>query len=104
LHATATAWFARANVTPLRVRTCNSLTVTMMTILNGVAIGLVPVRVMQDELRRGDVRLLDVEPDIPGHLVWLCHQASESGPSLRQVLDLVRELIRETSLFAPAAP
>ena len=46
-------WFAEAGALPQRVSTCNSLSVTTLTILQGTAIGLVPVRVMQDELERG---------------------------------------------------
>ena len=52
LHTTVTKWFAEAAALPQRVSTCNSLSVTMLTILHGTAIGLVPVRVMQDELER----------------------------------------------------
>ena len=37
---------------PRRVSTCNSISATMLTILHGTAIGIVPVRVMQDELER----------------------------------------------------
>ena len=80
LHATAMAWFARAGVVPARLSVCNNLSVTRLAILHGVATGLVPIRVMRDELDRGEAKLLPVTPPIPGHRVSLCYQASEFGP------------------------
>ena len=37
----------------------------MLTILQGTAIGLVPVRVMRDDLERGRVKLIPVKPEVP---------------------------------------
>ncbi len=99
LHATAMAWFARGGAVPERLSTCNNLTVTRLTILNGIATGLVPVRVMQEELERGEVKRLPLSTPIPGHLVSLCYQASEFGPSLQQILELIRSLVASHQLF-----
>ena len=104
LHATAMAWFARAGVVPDRLSTCNSLPITMLTVVSGLAIGLLPVRVMRAELERGDVRLLSLVPPIPGHRVSLCYQASEFGPRLQQILDVIRELVVKDELFTDLAP
>ncbi len=68
-------------------------------ILNGVTTGLVPVRVLRDELERGEAKLLPVSPPIPGHRVSLCYQASEFGPSLQRILDLIREMVTRDKLF-----
>lgn len=99
LHATTMTWFAGAGVVPTRLSTCNSLPVTILTIVNGAAVGLVPVRVMREELARGTARLLPVSPPVPGHRVSLCYQASEFGPSLQEILDLIRELVTRDELF-----
>src|SRR5882757_7154837 len=99
LHMTAMNWFAQAGATPTRVSTCNSLSVTMLSILDGLAIGLVPIRVMQDEIARGKARQLSTLPPIPGHRVSLCYQASEFGSGLTSVVDIVRELIAHHKLF-----
>jgi len=99
LYATVTRWFAEASALPQRVSTCNSLSVTILTILQGTAIGLVPVRVMQDELERGRVKLVPVVPEVPAHRVSICYQTSEFGPGLRVLVDLTRELTAQHKLF-----
>jgi DNA-binding transcriptional LysR family regulator len=101
LHRTVTKWFAEAAALPQRVSTCNSLSVTILTILQGTAIGLIPVRVMQDELARGRVKLVNVVPEIPAHRVSICYQISEFGPGLAALVDLTRELVAQHNLFVP---
>jgi DNA-binding transcriptional LysR family regulator len=99
LHATATRWFAKAGATPLRVSTCNSLSATILTILHGTAIGLVPVRVMRDEIERRRVKRIPVSPEMPAHRVSICYQISEFGPGLKALVDLTRELVARHKLF-----
>jgi DNA-binding transcriptional LysR family regulator len=100
LHGTAMTWFARAGVAPTRLSTCNNLSVTKLSILRGLAVGLVPIRVMQDGLQSGEAKILPVTPPIPGHRVSLCYQASEFGPSLQQILDVIRELVVQNKVFS----
>jgi DNA-binding transcriptional LysR family regulator len=99
LHATVNQWFSAANVVPQRVSTCNSLSATMLTILHGTAIGLIPVRVMQDELERRRVKQIRVSPAIPAHRVSICYQISEFGSGLKVLVDLTRELVAQHKLF-----
>ena len=100
LHGTAMTWFAQADITPLRVSTCNSLPVTISMILRGLAIGLVPTMLMQEHVRRREARFVKVSPAMGGHRVMLCNQASEFGPKLKQILDLIRTILVERGLFA----
>jgi len=39
------------------------------------------------------VKALPVMPEVPAHSVSICYQASEFGPALKTLVDLVRELI-----------
>jgi DNA-binding transcriptional LysR family regulator len=99
LHATVTKWFADAGVKPKRVSTCNSIHATAVTIAEGVAIGIVPVRVMQEAMDARTVRWIKVSPSVPGHRVAICYQIREFGPGLRILVDLIRELVRKYALF-----
>lgn len=100
LHATVTKWFADAGVKPRRVSTCNSILATAETIAQGVAIGIVPVRIMHAHVEKRGVRLLKVNPPLPGHQVAICYQIREFGPSLKVLVDLIRELVGKYKLFS----
>ena len=99
LHTTAMSWFAQGGAAPGQVSLCNNLPVTILTILKGLAIGLVPVRLMAEHVRQRTARQVAVHPAMGGHRVSLCYQASEFGPKLQQVIDLVNALIDEKRLF-----
>ncbi|HEY1720356.1 MAG TPA: LysR family transcriptional regulator [Magnetospirillaceae bacterium] len=99
LYTTAMRWFSQAGVEPQRISMCNSLLVTIPTILSGLAIGLIPARVMADKVARGEVRRLNVSPPLPGHRVSICYQISEFGPGLQEVVQLVRELVQHYRVF-----
>lgn len=99
LHATVAQWFEAAGARPSRISTCNSISATMLTVLHGSAVGILPVRIMQDELAKRTVRQLRVLPKVPAHRVSICFQSSEFGPGLQALVDLTRELVAHYRLF-----
>jgi DNA-binding transcriptional LysR family regulator len=99
LHETVLKWFADARVTPERVSTCNSLPVTVQAVVKGLGVALVPVRIIQSEVDAHRVRQLVVAPEVPAHSVSICYQASEFGPGIKRLADLIRELIAHHELF-----
>lgn len=100
LNSAALDWFAKAGVSPPRVSTCNNLQTTVLTILDGLAIGLVPLRVLQPEIRQGRAKHIPITPQIKGHEISLCYQANEFGPHLQHVLDIIRRLIADYKVFS----
>ena len=99
LHATVMQWFADAGTRPSRVSLCNSISATMLTVLHGTGIGILPVRIMRDELAKRTIKLVRVAPKAPAHRVSICYQISEFGPGLKALVDLTRELVAQHKLF-----
>jgi DNA-binding transcriptional LysR family regulator len=99
LLATVMDWFSATGTTPNRVSTCNNFTVAIQTIASGLAIGVLPQRIMQDEIALGRVRPLTVAPLLPSNRVSICHQTGRLGPGLEQVVVLMRELMSKHRLF-----
>jgi DNA-binding transcriptional LysR family regulator len=99
LYATMMNWFAAGGTTPLQMSMCNSLSVTIRMVLAGLAIGLLPVRVVAAELERGEAVRVRVTMPVGAHRVSLCYQIADFGPSLQSVVDLTRDLIGEHRLF-----
>jgi len=99
LHATVMKWLADAGAKPRRISTCNSIHATAETIAQGAAIGIVPVRIMLPAVEKRGVRLLKLNPPLPGHQVAICYQIREFGPGLKVLVELIRELVAKHKLF-----
>lgn len=98
-NASVIQWFRQANVTPQRLSTCNELMATVRMILRGIGIGSIPVRVMKPYVEQGLAKELDVQPPIPPYDVWVCYQVEELGVGLRQVVNLIQEIVAEERLY-----
>ena len=99
-HRTIGRWFAEAGVTPSRVSTCNNVGVTLLTVKSGAAIGLLPLRVMREEVAAGRVKRLRVAPEIPAHPISICYQTSEMGEGLLELVELLGTVISDFEVFA----
>jgi len=99
IYATAMRWFNQAGVAPQRLSMCNSLSVTIPTVVSGLAVGLIPVRVMADRIANGEVRRLSVSPAMDGHKVFICYQATDASAGLQELIQLVRELVVKYRLY-----
>lgn len=99
LLRTVMDWFAAAGVTPNRVSTCNDIGVAVEAIAKGVAVGVLPLSVVQDAISHGRVRRLPVVPSLPTHAVSICHQTAKLGHGLEEVVTLMRELAAEKRIY-----
>jgi DNA-binding transcriptional LysR family regulator len=99
LYRTAMDWFAESDVVPEQVSTCNSLEVTARAILSGHAIGLLPVRVMRDQLAQGKVRRLTVTRPFPSLEFSIGYQAADASASVQAVVDFTREVVAAHELY-----
>ncbi len=81
LHATVMKWFADARVTPERVSTCNSLSVTVQAVVKGLGVALVPVRIIQAEVEAKRVKQLHGRAG--GSLRTVCRSAIRRASLVR---------------------
>jgi DNA-binding transcriptional LysR family regulator len=99
LMTTVMDWFAAAGVTPTRVSTCNDIKVTLETVAKGVAIGALPLALVQQAIARAQVRHLRTRPALPPHPVVICSQSARFGSGLDEVVELMRDLIDQQRLY-----
>jgi DNA-binding transcriptional LysR family regulator len=71
----------------------------VQAVVKGLGVALVPIRIIQAEVEAKRVKQLPVAPEVPAHSVSICYQASEFGPGLNTLVDLIRELIAHHQLF-----
>lgn len=99
LHATVMNWFAESGIAPRRVSTCNSLFVIADMVLQGQAIGALPVSAIRRHIAARQIRILDVSPPLGGHRAALCYRRDNPSPGLQEVAQIVRELADKHRLF-----
>lgn len=99
LHGVVMSWFSAAGIEPSRVITCNNFTVTIQTIVSGLAIGVLPRRAMQTDYANGRLCELNVAPALPLHRTAICHRSTRLGVGVEVVVSLMRDLITEHRLF-----
>lgn len=103
MYTTIGNWFAASGVAPARVSTCNNVMVTLQAVRSGAALGLLPIRVTEEDRNEGRVKLLKVTPRIPAHSISICHQASEAGDGLYAFIHMLKEVIADNRVFSEAA-
>jgi hypothetical protein len=54
---------------------------------------------MHPAVEKRGVRMLKLNPPLPGHRVAICYQIREFGPGLKVLVDLIRELVAKHKLF-----
>jgi DNA-binding transcriptional LysR family regulator len=99
LFSAVMEWFAAADVAPKRVSTSNNFAVTVQTIVAGLTVGVLPVRLMQKEIAQGLIQPLQVNPVLPPNDVSICHQTGVLGPGVIAVVEMIQGLIAEHRLF-----
>jgi DNA-binding transcriptional LysR family regulator len=100
LHRNITDWFEAAAVEPGRISTCNSLSITVRLATSGYGIALVPVAIVEEELRQRTLKLY--KPDIPvaAHPLCMAYLVDATGPDLTVICDLARPIIAKSVLAA----
>jgi DNA-binding transcriptional LysR family regulator len=70
-----------------------------MMVRSSFGIGLIPVRVVAEELDQGRLVRVPVLPPVGAHRVSLCYQVNQFGSNLQAIVDLTTELIAQHQLF-----
>jgi DNA-binding transcriptional LysR family regulator len=93
-------WFDASGTEPLRMSTCNSLTLMARLVAAGQGAAVLPTAMVRNEVESGQLRLLPVaSPVAPGTLV-----VAFAGPAhrYRPLVRTIVESLQESELTAPA--
>ena len=92
-------WFATAGIEPLRHDICSSVAVIGHLVTSGAALGVLPVRMMEDDVRAGRVNILRPIPDLIHGRVYASYpEGGLTSPvngmlkSIQKVLDAINYL------------
>lgn len=93
LYATIQEWFASVGDMPMRLYTCNSLSIMANLASKGFGLSLLPVGLFQSEMKRGALRILQVKPALPKHHLAIAYRIDPGRPNLKPIRDVCHALI-----------
>ncbi len=98
LYETIHAWFASANLSPLRLNTCTSLFISKALTVEGVGVSLLPAEIIGPEIAAGALRMLKARPAIPHFPMFVSYRRDAPPANVRRLLQRIR-----ASVAAPAS-
>ncbi|MBI1776738.1 MAG: LysR family transcriptional regulator [Proteobacteria bacterium] len=93
LYATVHDWFAAHGEVPLRLSTCNSLTIMTKLAVAGFGICVLPLSILAREIERGDLSVIDTRPRVSPHHMAIAYRIDAGMPSAKAISDIAHELV-----------
>lgn len=88
-------WFASAGLTPRRLDICNSVAMLAHLVTTGVAIGIYPSKMAEEDVRQGRVRLLRTSPPVADTPIFAKFPTSAQDANVRAFVNTVRQVLSE---------
>ena len=82
-----------AGLEPLRLSICNSVTVIARLVAEGVAIGLLPAKLIEADAAAGRIQPLQVRPAVEHVRLHAAYRAGEGGRAARAVITTARMIL-----------
>ena len=99
LHLAMGRWFEEHGVRPTRVHGCNSLSSMIMMTIAGLGLSVLPIDLMQEELRQKKLMLAAPEETFPANRFLVAHQAKTFDTTVTLISDLAVESAKASGVF-----
>jgi len=97
LYTSIAGWFAAAGVQPARIHTCNSLVIMTQLAREGAGVSLLPLGIVEQELRTKKLRVLKVTPRIPPHPLAVAYRRDAPGQGLKILAQMISSSARSVA-------
>lgn len=88
-------WFAAEGLTPTSMDICSSVATQQKLIEAGTGVGILPVRMIEEGVASGRLRLLDSVPHVQPVGIFLVHRSGLLTPADRALIECVNETLAE---------
>lgn len=98
LYSTILDWFAADGCVPMRIHTCTSLTIMTSLAMAGFGITVMPLILVQEELRSRRVVLLETVERVPSHFISMAYRIERDKELLAAIGAMARTIVSERSV------
>jgi DNA-binding transcriptional LysR family regulator len=99
LHQAMGRWFDEHGVRPARVHGCNSLSSMIMMTIAGLGLSVLPIDLMQKELRQKKLMLAAPGQTFPANRFLVAHQSETFDTTVTLISDLAVESAKASGVF-----
>jgi LysR family cyn operon transcriptional activator len=89
-------WFADNKFVPTRLSTCNSVAIIIELVSAGAAISILPVCIIEDDLRNGTLVALKSNPSLPNVEMFAAFPRKSISRAVPEIVELARRLVSDT--------
>lgn len=89
LYETIQAWFASGGIAP-RLNTCTSLFISKALTVEGIGLSLLPLEIVEAEIRSGTLRMLRARPAIAPFPMFVAYRRDTPPAPLRRFIERIR--------------
>ncbi|HVX98683.1 MAG TPA: LysR family transcriptional regulator [Pseudorhodoplanes sp.] len=89
-------WFSESGFVPTRLSTCSSISVIIGLVSAGAAISVLPTRIVQDQVRKKQIKILNFEPPLPAVSMFAAFPKRTIGRAAQEVVALSKNILADT--------
>ena len=86
-------WFASEGLKPASIDICSSVAIQAKLIEAGTGVGILPTRMIDDQVASGRLRLLETFPPVQPVAIFLVYRTGALSPAARALVDCVNETL-----------
>jgi DNA-binding transcriptional LysR family regulator len=94
-------WFRDADVEPIRIDLCTSVSVITQLVSDGVAAAYLPQKMIEAPLRSGILEALAARPEMEPPRLYAGYRAADTSPATGAVIRVARQVVAETDYLKP---
>lgn len=101
MHRNVTSWFRNADVEPTRLSLCNSVMMIAHLVMSGVAIGFLPLSMIEEQIKSGRLGALKARPPVERARVYAAHPVDGVGRLATVTMERIRSVLDEIDFLQP---
>ena len=93
-------WFATAGLEPARLDICTSVSVVAHVVASGVAIGLLPLKMIEPQVAEGRLQVLQASPPVQAGRLYAAFRTGAQSSAVDAVLRTIRTVLSTIDYLA----
>lgn len=95
-------WFATAGIEPARIDVCSSVTVSAHLVASGVAVGVLPHKMVERQLNDGSLVILATDPPVGDGRVYATYREGGESKAIDAIIHSLRGVLSSMDYLAVA--